>query len=90
MQIFTRLKAPFVDVPFSDSHETAAYYAPIQSDRPRLYIQDEQPLKFYDLLHVTEKPADQLLTYFTKQPPSSHAMVEHAPVLTRFQSQENH
>ena len=58
VQIFTRPKAPFVDVAFSDSHETAAYYAPIQSDRPGLSIQDEQPLKSYDLNHVTEKPAD--------------------------------
>ena len=58
VQIFTRTKAPFVDVAFSDSHETAAYYAPVQSDRPGLSIQDEQPLKSYDLNHVTEKPAD--------------------------------
>ena len=58
VQIFTRSKAPFVDVSFSDSHETAAYYAPIQSDRPGLSIQDEQPLKPFDMLHVTEKPAD--------------------------------
>ena len=58
VQIFTRSKAPFVDVSFSDSHETAAYYAPVQSDRPGLSIRDEQPLKPYDLLHVSEKPAD--------------------------------
>ena len=58
VQIFTRSKAPFVDVSFSDSHETAAYYSPIQSDRPGLSIQDEQPLKPYDMLHVTEKPGD--------------------------------
>ena len=47
-----------MDVSFSDSHETAAYYALIRFDQLGLSIQDEQPLKFYDLLHVTEKPAD--------------------------------
>ncbi|MEC7220078.1 MAG: hypothetical protein VXW29_06700 [SAR324 cluster bacterium] len=58
VQICTRSKAPFVDVSFSDSHETVAYYAPIQSDRPGLSIQDEQPLKPYVMLHMTEQPAD--------------------------------
>ena len=58
VQIFTRSEASFVGVSFSDSHETAAYYAPIQSDRPGLFIQDEQPLKPYVMLHMTEQPAD--------------------------------
>ena len=58
VQIFTRTKAPSWMLPFQTPHETAAYYAPVQSDRPRLSIQDEQPLKSYDLNHVTEKPAD--------------------------------
>ena len=38
VQIFARTKAPFVDVSFSDSHETATYYAPIQSDQLWLSI----------------------------------------------------
>ena len=38
VQIFARTKAPLVDVSFSDSHETATYYAPIQSDQLGLSI----------------------------------------------------
>ena len=55
VQIFTRTKGPFVDVSFSDSHETAAYYSPTHNDHPGLMIREDQELQSFDLLHITEK-----------------------------------
>ncbi len=55
VQIFTRTKAPFVDVSFSDSHETAAYYSPTHNDHPGLMIREDQELQSFDLLHITQK-----------------------------------
>jgi hypothetical protein len=45
-----------VDVSFSDSHETAAYYSPTHNDHPGLMIREDQELQSFDLLHITEKP----------------------------------